>query len=217
MAVPNEGGQTTDANDTDWLLDGDGDGIPDVFDKNPETADGDLDGENDSTDNCDDVPNPQADSDEDGLGDECDPDPANPDSDSDGLEDGLEVHVTGTDPLLLDSDEDGVSDGAEFEASSDPLDPSSLPEIVGDGIDNDGFGVIDEDYDPDGDSIDVLVDNCPTVPNPDQLDSDGDGTGDACNWATVPTGDPGWTLLSFLVLGGLALHRRGRGARRPCA
>jgi len=35
--------------------------------------------------------------------------------------------------------------------------------------------------DSDGDGIDDLDDNCPNAPNPDQLDSDGDGTGDECD------------------------------------
>jgi hypothetical protein len=35
--------------------------------------------------------------------------------------------------------------------------------------------------DADGDSIADCVDNCPTVPNPDQAECDGDGMGDACD------------------------------------
>src|SRR5690606_15481854 len=37
--------------------------------------------------------------------------------------------------------------------------------------------------DTDGDGIPDAADNCPSVSNPDQLDSDDDGTGDACEGA----------------------------------
>jgi hypothetical protein len=38
--------------------------------------------------------------------------------------------------------------------------------------------------DVDGDSVCGDVDNCPTVANSDQADSNGDGVGDACSWPT---------------------------------
>lgn len=58
-----------------------------------------------------------------------------------------------------------------------------------DGIDNDGDGLVDAadpdcapvDPDTDGDGVKDSVDNCDTVPNPDQTDTDGDGQGDACD------------------------------------
>ena len=36
-------------------------------------------------------------------------------------------------------------------------------------------------YDPDGDGLEEPADNCPSVPNVDQDDYDGDGAGDACD------------------------------------
>ncbi|MFH1466274.1 MAG: MopE-related protein [Pseudomonadota bacterium] len=66
--------------------------------------------------------------------------------------------------VVIDSDD---SDEAEF----------SFP-ITGAGM-----------YDADGDGIADSVDNCPTTANPDQADTDADGTGDACDTCIDVDGD----------------------------
>ena len=43
--------------------------------------------------------------------------------------------------------------------------------------------------DADGDGVPDADDNCPTTPNADQLDSDGDGTGDVCDSTPLPDAD----------------------------
>jgi hypothetical protein len=43
--------------------------------------------------------------------------------------------------------------------------------------------------DTDGDGFPDVADSCPTVPNPDQRDSDGDGVGDACEAGPPPDAD----------------------------
>jgi hypothetical protein len=57
---------------------------------------------------------------------------------------------------------------------------SACSRIFGlDGVSND---------DRDGDHVPDAIDNCPSDPNPDQSDVDGDGIGDRCQLCTSPTG-----------------------------
>ena len=51
-----------------------------------------------------------------------------------------------------------------------------------------GFRVV-RTLDPDRDGVDTLLDNCPSVANPDQADYNSDGVGDACSpWQRIPAG-----------------------------
>jgi hypothetical protein len=91
--------------------DGDGDGIPDIYETanglNPASNDSALDLDNDGLKNLDEYK----------LGTIAN----NPDSDADGLKDGVETNTgtyvgatnTGTNPLVADTDNDGLKDGAE--------------------------------------------------------------------------------------------------------
>ena len=109
-----------DVSFTGWpLTDDDDDGMPDFWE---EKYFGDL-----SQDGS-------GDSDQDGLADLDEfyqgTDPTSADSDADGIPDGWEV-LHGLDPLTDDSDddpdEDGFSNYEEYEADTDPQDPSSHP------------------------------------------------------------------------------------------
>lgn len=54
--------------------------------------------------------------------------------------------------------------------------------------------------DQDGDGVGDSVDNCVSVPNPDQADSNNDGVGDVCNAVVVPTMNVGFSFVFAFIL-----------------
>jgi hypothetical protein len=69
-----------------------------------------------------------------------------------------------------------VWDGMRLVDEAFSTEPSDIPAFV----------------DPDGDGISNSGDNCPTTPNPEQLDADADGHGDACD--CEPTDPTVWAV-----------------------
>ncbi len=169
---------------------------------NPLVADTDVDSFADGLDNCPVVANAsQLNTDGDGFGNACDVD-----DDGDGLLDTVETNTlvfvsasdTGTDPLLTDTDVDGAADGVETGTGTwnGPNDRGTNPVVAdtdgdgwSDGIEtNTGVfvGAADTGTNPlladtDADGANDPLDNCRFLANADQLDTDGDLAGNACD------------------------------------
>lgn len=106
----------------------------------------------------------------------------NLDEDGDGQFDDVDNCDTEDNPDQSDFDGDGIGDACDdSDGDSFMDDVDDCPEVPNEqGLDSNGNGVGDACEDADFDGVLDGEDNCP-VPNPDQLDRDEDGQGDACD------------------------------------
>ena len=161
--------------------DDDGDGVSDSSDAFPLDATETLDTDADGTGN-----NVDTDDDGDGVLDVDDGYPlislrAMLDTDSDGFPDNCNEDCLAT-GMTADSDDD--NDGVEDASDAFPLDASETADSDADGV-GDNSDAFPEDaaesLDSDSDSVGDNADNCPGLSNIDQLNTDGDAEGNACD------------------------------------
>ncbi len=177
-------GSSEDCNENDVPdecdVDTDLDGIVDECDECPgenDLLDTDGDDVSDCLDNCPIVANAdQSDSDADGLGDACQQNDPVEDCNGNGIEDQQEIEFGNSedcnvndvpDDCEIDSDGDDVIDACDSCPGEDDL------------------------LDSDGDSVVDCLDNCPADANVNQLDSNGDGLGNACQIQDEPVDEAG--------------------------
>jgi len=99
------------------------------------------------------------------------------DSDNDGIFDRIET-------IGADSDNDGRPDFTEpnnVDADNDQVTAERDPNENNPCLPDSTNATCQASSDDDSDGINNPVDNCPAIENADQLDSDGDGIGDACD------------------------------------
>jgi len=179
----------------------------------PACSDTDSDGVCDAVDLCPTVPDPtNGDLDADGIGDVCDDD-----ADGDGILDDGDDSGTIGDNFCVNGDTTDCDDNCQFTSNATQADADKDVGgvVVGDGIgtacDTDDLTPWavsrDTQFDSDGDDVLDVDDNCPTKSNAGtpQLDTDGDGYGDACDWIpglpydeTPAAPYPFWTILNKL-------------------
>jgi len=120
--------------------------------------------------------------DEDGCPDYKDKYPRHPeccgDADEDGICDEMDNCVLVYNPFQEDYEGDGIGDECDGDIFFEG--PGTEPELPA-------------GEDEDEDEVDNELDNCPDVENPDQLDTDGDGIGDACDLDEDEGGGAGGT------------------------
>jgi len=174
----------------------DGDSFGDVCD--PDLIDTDHDGLVNAQDNCPNAANAnQLDTDHDGIGDVCDFG-TNPDYDSDGILNGVDncpgnansnqadFNGDGYGDVCTDEDGDGLKDSQEITLGTQPLNPDTDGDTWTDGEEVNVYGTdpksaASKPADQDGDHVIDSSDNCPSIYNATQLNTDGDSQGDVCD------------------------------------